>query len=390
MSNFDILKFDVEKDGTINVIGDAQKAHMFMSSYMSGEHFESRDVIYWYWSPTVSYIGQTNDLKRRNEQHFKARPALFSRFSTLFAIYGSAVTDETMNALEAQLIRLYRQDCKKRPSSVKVEVSNKTLGNLSSSTAKVQRDLIPKIWAAMQNFGSKENDVHKYVYDDVQSVLNSLLYKYSVFNKLSAEQENIVDTIVTNPDKNFVIQGLAGTGKTALLTNLAVKIADTMNSGSKSLASEIPMGQKVAVVVKGNWIGNARDIFSNYGNPAISKPKRPDTLWVEQKASDDKYGVVIVDEAQRLVRDYPSDHMFKSWMRDSTCPYDNELDIVSNSARQTVLLYDCFQSIRPDDIPKDRFDSLTKGFERLYLTEQFRVNPADANHKYSGNDFTNG
>lgn len=389
MADFDIIRFNLTENGDIQPLGIDRKTRTFMASYLSGDHLQSRDVVYWYWSPSATYIGQTNDLSRRNRQHYAERAFRSHQYTELLAIYGSAINDETLNAVEAQLIRLHKQDARRRSDGIDFSVANMTDGNLSSSMVRVRRDLIPRIWDRLRVLGENDGDKHKYVYGDAQSVLNSLLYKYSVFNDLSDEQKSVASTILHDHEKNFVVRGLAGTGKTALLTNLAAACAKQLRQGQPTLNGLIPRGQRVAVVVKGNWINNAKDIFKNYGDPAIVI-KRPDALWAEEKNGLDQYGTVIVDEAQRLVRDYPKSRAFKAWMRDAACRYDNELEIVQNNAKQTILLYDPFQSIRPDDIPGERFNELTKDYTHLQLTQQFRVNPSGSDAAFSGEDFTNG
>lgn len=386
MHNFRIVKFGLSPSGQIlPLANDDGFGQRYLKQFINSDDGQPHDVVYWYWSPLRSYIGQTSNLRRRNAQHYKNDGFSRKKYTTLFVIYGSAITDATLNAVESLLIQLFDEDARNRPDSPKPRVDNLTQGNLSSYMNRVRRDLIPDIWDRMRQFGCDEGDEHRYVYGDASAIRSSLLYKYSVFNNLSHEQAAIVEQVVGSDD-DFVIQGLAGTGKTALLTNLAVALADRLNpEGADS--EYLTRDRMVAVVVKGNWVKNATDIFKRYGNKAITV-KRPDTLWHERRGG--KYGAVIVDEAQRLTRRYSKTKLFKAWTRDPDCRYDDELEIVKSNARKLVLLYDPFQSIRPDDIKADQFAYLTDGFARCMLTEQFRVNPQGSDRQYSGSDYTNG
>lgn len=55
-------------------------------------------------------------------------------------------------------------------------------------------------------------------------VRNSILFKYSPFHRLSDVQAGIIQEIIQDTDHNFVINGMAGTGKTVMLTNLAAAL----------------------------------------------------------------------------------------------------------------------------------------------------------------------
>lgn len=386
MPNFRIVRFDLTETGRmLPQDNDGGFGKRYLQDFVEHDDGQPHDVVYWYWSPVRSYIGQTRNLRQRNIQHYTVDGFGKRQYRELFVIYGSAINDGTLNAVEALLIQLFTEDARNRPRKPGPKVDNLTQGNLSSCMNRVRRDLIPDIWDGIREFGREKGDEHRYVYGDAATVRNSLLYKYSVFNQLSNEQAAIVERVIDCGD-DFVIQGLAGTGKTALLTNLAVALADRLNPDGVDEAN-LTRDHMVAVVVKGNWVTNAMDIFKKYGNKAITI-KRPSTLWNER--SEGTYGAVIVDEAQRLTRSYPKTNAFKPWTHDPACRYDNELEIIKSNARRLVLLYDPFQSIRPDDIKAAKFDSLTSGFERCTLTEQFRVNPRGADRQYSGSDYTNG
>ena len=95
--------------------------------------------------------------------------------------------------------------------------------------------------------------------------------------------------IVSNPDKSFVINGDAGTGKTVLLTHLVAK-----------LLKEKP-NQRIAVVLQPNWIKTAKDIFRVYGMNNSNLTLATSTQLIN---ADENYDVVIVDESHKLSRKF--------------------------------------------------------------------------------------
>ena len=99
--------------------------------------------------------------------------------------------------------------------------------------------------------------------------------------------------IINNPNKNYVINGDAGTGKTVLLTHLVA-----------SILKDRPRA-KVGVVVQPNWEKTGANIFKIFGMNSSYLLVTTATKIIEEGC---KYDVIIVDESHKLSRRYGKQH----------------------------------------------------------------------------------
>lgn len=330
-------------------------------------------AIYVYYGPKHIYIGQTKHFFNRHEEHVNNDRGSFINgdFKKVIVVFGRLVTKNSLDDIERKLIIYMHAD---REHKRKVVIENNTMGNTSPHYAEedeVNSDLIKPLWE--NELFSKSYVLNK----SLQSIKNSILYKYSPFKNLSNEQEKILNEVTKRPT-NTIIEGLAGTGKTVLLTNIAAKLA------KENLSA------KVSVVVKTNWRKNAEKIFNSYGANNITV-NTPYTICDHK----DNYDFVIVDEAHRLTHYYPKgDNNVTTIFKDKSGNYSDQytqLDfILQRSKKATILLYDPAQSIRPNDIPKARFNRILKnnGFQRYSLNGEYRIKISDVS--YTAEDFING
>lgn len=101
------------------------------------------------------------------------------------------------------------------------EIINRTIGNSVNDyrdREKVasevilpfwEKELYPKGWVSTPT---------------LENLRNGALVKYSLIKELTMQQMDFLKEIESNPDKSFVINGDAGTGKTVLLTHLVAKL----------------------------------------------------------------------------------------------------------------------------------------------------------------------
>lgn len=209
----------------------------------------------------------------------------------------------------------------------------------------------------------------------MEALRKSMLVAYSPIKTLSLEQEKVLNSIVDNPSKSFVINGDAGTGKTVLLTHLVVAL----------LSSK----RKIAIVLQRNWIKMAESIFKLY-------EMKHDNLTIATSSmlinSEEKYDVIIVDEAHKLSRKYPKqmpsfNAVYDIDKRFNNC--NNHLEILQKMGEQIILMYDLFQAIRPANITRAQFAHSTNGYEKKYLKTQFRIK-SSTGKQYSSDDYING
>lgn len=329
------------------------------------------DVIYIYDGPKHVYVGQTKHFYKRSKQHAHKDQGSFidGGFRKVIAVYGQLVTGDSLDDLERKLITYMHADKEKK----RVLIENGTMGNDSPHYAKegeVNSDLLVPLWQDLYN--------KKYVlHPSLETIKNSILYKYSPFKDLSLEQTKILNQVVTHP-QNTLISGLAGTGKTVLLTNIAARLADRYPNA------------KIAVAVKTNWKKNAQNIFKSYNAKNITVGT-PFTICKNKE----KFDFIIVDEAHRLTHYYPKgNNLMQTIFKDQNGKYTDkktQLDMLlelSNCA--TILLYDPSQAIRPNDIPRDRYQKIIAGhnFNRYDLSQEYRINITDP--KYNSKDYING
>lgn len=202
------------------------------------------------------------------------------------------------------------------------------------------------------------------------------LVKYSPIKILTAEQGQLITEIVNNPDQSYVINGDAGTGKTVLLTHLVA-----------SLLKDRP-GARIGVVVQPNWEKTGADIFKVYGMDSSFLSITTSTKII---ADNGKYDVIIVDESHKLSRKYGKQHpSFSNVYKISGFENCNShLEILQKMGDQIILMYDVLQAIRPANVTREMFKSLTAGYSRKFLKTQFRIQ-APAGKDYTSDDYVNG
>lgn len=174
----------------------------------------------------------------------------------------------------------------------------------------------------------------------------------------------------------IVIAGAAGTGKTVLLTHLVA-----------SILKERPE-TKVGVVVQPNWEKTGENIFKIYG---MNSRYLSVTTATKIITGNERYDVIIVDEAHKLSRKYGKQH--PSFGQVYKIPgfedCNSHLEILQKMGKQIILMYDVLQAIRPANITREMFQQLTAGYEKKFLHTQFRIQ-APKEKSYTSDDYVNG
>ena len=174
----------------------------------------------------------------------------------------------------------------------------------------------------------------------------------------------------------IVIAGAAGTGKTVLLTHLVA-----------SILKERPE-TKVGVVVQPNWEKTGENIFKIYG---MNSRYLSVTTATKIITGNERYDVIIVDEAHKLSRKYGKQH--PSFGQVYKIPgfedCNSHLEILQKMGKQIILMYDVLQAIRPANITREMFQQLTAGYEKKFLHTQFRIQTPKGK-SYTSDDYVNG
>lgn len=373
MAKYNYIKLGVKKSGDLD--GLEKLSQTQLNGLYNG------DVIYIYRGSKSKkvYIGQTKHFFTRNQEHYvgteeKFNVANFDNVVILFSEYfnGSALDD-----VENQLITYFVSDnSNSRHRTVEFdndEIINRTGGNSVNEykdRERVASEVILPFWENV-------------LYDELKWVktptLNELrtkeLVKYSPIKSLTTQQSDLIDEIIAKSNKNFVINGDAGTGKTVLLTHLVARFIN-----------ENPH-MSVAVVVQPNWLKTAKNIFKIYGMNSTNITVATSIQLIESRNTFD---MIIIDESHKLSRRHNKQHnRFNSVYKGDFSKCQSHLEIIKKLGHQIVLMYDVLQAIRPANITREQFSELTKDFEKRYLTTQFRIQ-ASSGKNYTSDDYING
>ncbi len=338
------------------------------------------NAIYIYKSKTTKqvYIGQTIHFLERHKQHYDGTEQKFidAKFNRVIVIFSVYFNRSALDDVESQLITYFSADnAKSKKSSVSfdVDVINRTGGNSVNDykeKEKVATEVVLPLWEEVLY---PEGWVTTPTLDELRT---RALVKYSPIKMLTKEQGLLIDEIIHNPTKNYVINGDAGTGKTVLLTHLVANILKEKKNS------------RVAVVVQPNWEATANEIFKIYG---MNSSYLTITTSTKLIMSQDEFDLIVVDESHKLSRNYSKQHptFNKVYEIPKFSKCNSHLEILQLLGKQIILMYDILQAIRPCNVTRQMFANLTSGYEKKFLTTQFRIQ-APAGKNYTSDDYVNG
>lgn len=246
-----------------------------------------------------AYVGETNNIIRRTEEHLKNE--------------SSERTDWTKlnNSKNAELIVIAHKEFNK---SLTLDIENKLMQYLLSDDSinklnnrrSNNQDLyytskdFQKIFINLWNKLSKDNNN---LFPDIKDIRNSSIFKASPFHKLTEEQLDAKDKIISkirekihqkyNGDNLIIIEGSAGTGKTVLLSSLFAEINELSNLPESYLL--VNHNEQVEVYKN---IAKKLEINSKMGDDIVNKPTR---FLNKHPNLNDKVDIVMIDEAHLLL-----------------------------------------------------------------------------------------
>jgi uncharacterized protein len=227
------------------------------------------------------------------------------------------------------------------------------------------------------------------VTSDILDIDNSDLFKFSPYKSLSQDQNKAIlhylNVLLNNDESTIFVDGSAGTGKTILavylvkllLTDVDIedynqkdpetisaikKVKEIRDSSEKlSIALVVPMTSLRKTLKK--VFKNIRGLFANMviGPSDVFKKK---------------YDILIVDEAHRLHRRFGITNYGAFDKNNEILELGNsgdELDWINRNSKHQLYFYDEYQSIRPSDIPREKFINLKSNNNTIKLTSQMRV-----------------
>lgn len=371
MGKYDTFELDIVEGQISNLENLSKKKKKLI---------ENGNVIYIYISnkPIKKYIGQTKNFIKRHKQHFNGTEEKFNdaKFNKVIILTSQYFHLSALLDVEKQLITYFAADLSNEQelNYDDEEVINLTSGNDVNDykeKEKVESEVILPFW---------ENDLYPLWVNTptINKLKTSVLVKYSPIKTLTLEQSNLISKIVNESQKNFIINGDAGTGKTVLLTHIVAELLENTN-------------KKIAVVVQSNWKDMATNIFEVYGlNNNNLKVTTSISLINDYLKRKEMFDVVIVDESHKMSRRFSKQHWsFNKVYRDQFEKAESHLECIKQIGKQVILMYDVLQGIRPANIQRSKFIEETKEFKKEYLTTQFRIQ-APKGKKYTSDDYING
>ena len=338
-------------------------------------------VVYIINNNKEAYIGETTDVSIRSNQHLanEARRNL-SKINV--------ICDETFNKsaildLESFLIKYMSADQK-----FKLQNGNGGLQNHNYYQREMYEKKFREIWLQLKSKGLVQHDL--------KQIANSDLFKYSPYKALTTDQYMIVNSILSDladlvnkrEPGTFVVEGGAGTGKT-ILGIYILKMLSQAKDASQIEIEEDQVEQNLSEILKindavddlkiglvipmENLRSTLKKVFRNIKGLKSNMVLSPNDVG----KSDEKYDLLIVDEAHRLRRrrNLTQYRTFdKNNRKMNLGNKGTELDWILLKSKYQIFFYDEDQSIKPTDVRKEDFDKLMikKNYHPYHLTAQLR------------------
>ena len=338
-------------------------------------------VVYIINNNDEAYVGETTDVSMRSNQHLANE---VRRSLNKINIIG----DDTFNKssildLESFLIKYMSADQK-----FKLQNGNGGLQNHNYYQREMYETKFREIWLQLKSKGLVQHDL--------KQIANSDLFKYSPYKALTPDQYMIVNDILSDladfvnkkESAIFVVEGGAGTGKT-ILGIYILKMLSQAKDASQIEIEEDQVEQNLSEILKINdavddlKIGlvipmdNLRTTLKKVFKSIKGLNSKMVLSPHEVGKSDEKYDLLIVDEAHRLRRR-------KNLTQYGTFDENNrkmnlgnsgtELDWILLKSKYQIFFYDEGQSIKPTDVRKEDFDKLMfrKNYHVYSLSTQLR------------------
>ncbi len=326
-----------------------------------------------------AYIGETTDTYSRMNTHLKN-----DRKTKLTSVH--LITSEKFNKsatldIESNLIKYIAGDGV-------YQLQNGNLGLANHNYFQKREfywDMFKSIWNSLRAEGLTKHSI--------EFINNSDLFKYSPYKSLTKEQSagllSILKSLLDKENKNIIIEGGAGTGKTILAVFLFKMLysdntdfnfqefgedeAEFMYLVS-SIKHELPNPKIALVVPMASFRSTLKKVFKNIKGLSAKMVIGPAEVTKED------YDILLVDESHRLRRRQNLGTYYGAFDRACrTLGLDkmvcSELDWILLKSKIAILFYDKAQSIKPSDTKKEDFDKLKRhsGTKVEQLKSQFRV-----------------
>ncbi len=344
-------------------------------------------VVYLIHNDKEMYIGETQNAFKRFEQHLKNPDR--RKLKTINIVFDEEFNKSAILDIEQYLIQLCGADQKYSLQNLN--------GGQSEKHNYYQREKyinkIEQIWKHLTKLGMTNN-----TFDDIQ---NTDLFKYSPYNTLTVEQNEVCREIIYDIIKNLsegtdgtsVIKGGAGTGKTILLINMIFKLINASKLDIDFSEEEDSLTDNTQM------IHDLKEFLDEYGHelkigyvvPMTSIRKTLRTVFKNTKNGlkanmvigpfdvfKGKYDILFVDEAHRLAQykniGFRGEFQEKAALMGKQPEEVTQLDMLIANSKYRILVYDRNQTVKGSDITYEQFMEAIKGsnVSEYLLTEQMR------------------
>ena len=231
-------------------------------------------------------------------------------------------------------------------------------------TSEMLDEIFSEIWQSL-------NKKNKSLFPIESIIKDSAIFKASPFHKLTQEQINakeeiltkIKESILLNEDGQLIIvEGEAGSGKTVLMSTLLYELGKYNLDLDENLDIHLLVNHNEHVSIY-SQIASKLGI-ANKKNKIVQKP----TSFINNNSSDEKVDVVIVDEAHLLLTQGKQSYQGK-----------NHLDDLLARAKVVVIVFDIKQVLTTEQIWEvdklnEYFDKAKSNSNHVTLRNQMRIN----------------
>lgn len=315
----------------------------FYEVNLSDGTIENWPMVYILANDTMAYVGQTNSVATRMNQHGANEER--RDFTTMNLIYNEEFNSSVITDYEHRLIGLMHADGR-------YQLTNKNDGMTDSNYFSKEQysEMFVDLWEEL-----RKADLAEHTIDEIEE---SEVFKYSPFKGLTPDQRIALDEIEmaiasgledTHP---IVVEGMPGTGKTILAIyllkllkddpkykNLNVRLLEPVTSLRNTLRSAL---STVSGLSSDDIIGPADLIKPEYGY---------------KSGGGASFDIVFVDEAHRLKRRVNLGTQFHNYdlvneelglSREAT-----QVDWILNQVKLPIFFYDPLQVVGPSCVPGD-------------------------------------
>lgn len=358
----------------ISIKNNISLQEKYNQEYTNVSHFVEWPVVYIIYNKklSIAYVGQTTDLKTRLMQHYKDENKIDFRNSKNTKVLYFDIKEANLSMcinLEHLLIKYMNFDNKFKMCNGNSGITRCHYfddDNFETTTFKA-------IWNKLKEI-KIVNANYKTIHDN-QSI------KYSPYLALNNEQHMVVSDIVKeiaiNNCKTIVVEGSAGTGKTAIAIHL-LKLLNDYSKNINNVVNDFMVGESIDDVYKINEyfknkknmrIGivfpmkyfcnvmrkNFKKIVDLNHNEYIFQPNEVADYYTKNHK---KFDILIIDEAQRLTTpNFAHSNLSNAAYdkREAKLKLDknadrSQLEWMSKISEKQIYFYDVSQRISKGDI----------------------------------------